>query len=261
LLWPGKLIHPPGGPPLTDADVCLLSELTACPAEKRLASAALCKVRDLVGDDRAAELYMKAVDLSPGNRPAWMGLAELGAARKLTRDQVNKVAEVVQRFAVQRYPDFAFAVYQRIISGRSVDEQLAAIDNMARQFALRPDLVATVRVAQGDLLRSANRPKEALAAYTDAMSDARRIGPVLTQAMARVDAMLRATGETKRLVGIYRDVWGRTPPPEPSGYADITPFCVIGHRYAALLKETGEAGAANAIEQRLAAYEKQPPKG
>ena len=255
MFWSGQVIDPQGGPPATDADVCLLAELTASPAANRLASTALCKSRDLVDDRRAPELYMRAIDLSPGNRPAWMALAQLGADRKLTIPEIDRVTEVLHRFAVERYPDFAFAVFRRIIAGRSVDEQLVAIANLARLFAVRPDLVATVRVAQGDLLRDANRSKEALAAYTDAMADAQRTGPVLPQAMDRADGLLRASGEKVKLAALYQSVWSRTPPPQPSGYAEVTPFCVIGHRYAALLRDMGRAAEANAVEQRVGRYE------
>lgn len=255
MFWSGQVVDPQGGPPATDADVCLLSELTASPAANRLASVALCKSRDLVDDRRAPELYMRAIDMSPGNRPAWMALAQLGADRKLTIPEIDRVSEVVHRFAVERYPDFAFAVFRRIITGRSTDEQLVAMANIARLFAVRPDLVAAVRMAQGDLMRDANRPKEALTAYTDAMSDGHRTGPILPQAMERADTLLRATGEKAKLAALYQSVWSRTPPPEPSGYAELTPFCIIGHRYAALLREMGRATEANAVDQRVGRYE------
>src|SRR5687767_7586006 len=73
LFWSGDVIDPQGGPPLKDAEVCLTAELTTTSIEQRLASAALCKARDLLGEDRVAATFMRAIDLSPGNRLAWVG--------------------------------------------------------------------------------------------------------------------------------------------------------------------------------------------
>jgi hypothetical protein len=257
LFWTGQVNDPQGGPPLSDADVSLMSELTSTAAEKRLASVMLYKSRDLLPPEQSAELFMKSIDLSPGNRQAWMGLAALGSEHKLDLQQTDRVTGVVHRFAVERYPDFAFAVYRKIISGRTVEEQLAAMTVIGRQFQLRPDLVATVEMAKGDLLRDNNRAREALAAYQQAMSDPTRIGLVLVEAAARADALLRAGGDMQKLVALYKSAWARTPTPQPSGYADLTPFCVIGHKYAEVLKQTGDQATAANVERRVMSYEGQ----
>ena len=252
LYWSGRVTDPQTGAALTDADVSLLAELSATKRPDRLASVALWKLRDLAAEDQLVDLYTHAINLSPGNRPAWISLAALGADGKLSDNESNGVADVVQRFAFARYPEFAFSVSRRLVDGRPPEVQLSALDRMAKTFAARPDLVATARIAQGDLLRAENRPDDALRAYGEVLTVHLKAGPVVLTAMQRVDEILRAEGDLKRLAGIYEKVWMNMPAPDANAFANETPYYTIGQRYAELLDTLGRGPAAKTVRAKLA---------
>lgn len=251
LYWSGKVIDPQSGASLSDADVAMLAELQSTGRLERLASVALWKLRDLVEEDRELELLMKAIDLSPGNRPAWIGLAALGASGKLSQAQAAKVAEVVQRVAFGRYPEFAFSINRRLVEGRPAAEQLKAYERVIRTFSARPDLVAAARIAQGDLLRDQNRRASALKAYGDVLMHHLKAGPIVLTAVERTDEMLREDGKLDQLADIYAHVWAKMPAPKPSAFANTSPYYMLGERYAALLEQMNRTSAATVVRRKL----------
>lgn len=251
LYWSGTVIDPQTHQVLTDADVALSAQLLETSPADRLASAALVKLSDRAAEERRAEIYTAAIDLSPGNRNAWMALADLGAAGKLTDEQANRVVDVIGRFALKDYPDFAFAVCCRMIDGRDAEQRMAALEKMERMFVQRPDLVAAAIVARGDLLHKLNRADEALAAYSDALTRNILAGPIVLTAIQRADALLRERHELPRLAELYETTWRQLPEPEPSVFAVTTPYYKVGEQYAALMKDMGDTAKERAITQQL----------
>jgi hypothetical protein len=260
LYWAGAVRDPQTHRTLTDADVSLLAELQHTDSTERLASVALCKAAGLdalARDHRAvADLYRAAIDLSPGNRAAWMGLADMAADGRLGARDAQAFAEVVNRFAQKNYPDFAFAVLRRTVAGSDPRDQLDALARIGRSFGDRPDLAAAAAVAQGDLHREAGRDEDALRAYDEVFTQHMQAGPVVLTAMDRVDALLRDRDELKQLAGIYKKVWAKMTVPDTSAFVTTTPFYVLGARYAELLKTMGDERGEKGVRARLASLER-----
>lgn len=251
LYWSGSVIDPQTHQALTDADVSLSAQLLETSAADRWASMALVKMCDTAPDESRAEVYMSAIDLSAGNRSAWMALADLGAAGKLSEPQSRRVVDVVSRFALKQYPDFAFAVCRRMVSGREPAVRLSALARMEQLFVQRPDLVAAAIVDRGDLLREQGRPEEALGAYTDVLTRNILAGPVVLTAIQRADALLREKNEIGRLAKLYEQVWPQLPEPEAGVFAVTTPYYKVGEQYARLMKDSGDQAKLREITERL----------
>jgi hypothetical protein len=249
--WLGRVIDPQTREAITDADVSLLAELQYSTPRNRLTSDALCKVADLLGDTRKPELYMQAITLSSGNPRAWHALAKLGADLKLDAQDAARLRAAIERFAVKRYPDFALDLLIASISGRGTDQQLKQLEDMRPLFTSRPDLLAKIRMTQAERYRLDKRPAEALAVYGDVLDHYLNIGPIVLEAMDRVDQMLHEKGALDRLAAIYRTVWQRMPQPESSIVVQGTPFYRVGSHYRELLEELGQTAAAVSVQARL----------
>jgi hypothetical protein len=249
--WRGRVIDPQTREAITDADVSLLAELQYAKPRERLVSDALCKLSDLVDEARRAELYMRAIDLCAGNPRPWHAMARLGAQMKLTGEQTAALRAAVEKFAIKRYPDFAFNILLSSISGRGTDQQLKLLASMRPQFTARPDLLAKIRLAEGDLYRRENRPAQAMAAYGDVLDRHLNIGPIILDAMGRADDLLSEMHEIPRLIALYKLVWQRMPQPEASIAVQGTPFYRIGARYRDLLNEVGQPVLAQTVQSRL----------
>jgi tetratricopeptide (TPR) repeat protein len=245
---------------ITESDVSLLAALAGSKPADRLASVALRKSRDLVAPEQQMALLTKAINLSPGNRGAWMVLADLGAASKLSEQQMTKVTEVVTQFAAKPYPDFAAEALMRMNSGRGTDQQIKALDAARNLFRDRPDLVAEIRLAQAKLLTAAKRTPEALNAYGQVLAGNRQFGPILLTALEQIEALLRQQNELPRLSAIYKQTWEGMPTPQITVGAAGTPYFIIGERYIAVLKQLGNEPEATRVQSRLDAVNRPATK-
>jgi hypothetical protein len=249
--WRGAVQDPRTRDRITDSDVALLAELLNTTPENRVLSSALCKAADLVEPERRADVYTRAVNLSPGNRDAWALLARLGAERKLSDAQMTKAMQVVAKFAAKAYPDFAYETIKTLNSGRGAEQQVKALKDARALFGQRPDIQASIRLAEGDLLKDQKKPAQAMGIYTEVLQRYNNAGPIVLEALDRLDALLREHNELAKLASIYKDVWQRFPQPTRGGYIRSTPFYLVAERYMSLLKEIGDAPEAARVQQRL----------
>lgn len=250
LYWKGSIQDPQTREMMSDSDVGLLAELARTNNRDRLASRALCKSADLAPVGQAPAVYMKAIDLSPGNRDAWLRLAALGADLKLSDHQFNAVTQVMARFAAKPYPDFAFDILLKLNSGRGTNQQLAALKH-ARTLFNRTDLLASIRMAEGDLMRANQQPSAALTAYGEVLTNYHNAGPIVLAALDRTEQLLREAGQLQRLAAIYGQTWQRLPLPKPTAYVRSTPYYVVARRYIDVLEEIGADAEAQRVRLRL----------
>ncbi len=253
--WFADIRDPQTHAKLTDADVGLLAELQNSSPDQRLESSLLMRLADLVPETQLPDFYITAIQLSAGNRPAWEALADLGALGKLSKTQTDNVATVVQRNAARPYPDFACAILMKMASGFQIDQQITALNQVANMFRTRPDLVAKVRITEGDLLHAAKRDNEAVNAYGDILTNDLNAGPLIVDAMDRVAQIMQDTNQQPRLAKIYATVWPRMQMPDPSAYVSETPYYQIGSEYADLLDTLGDHVDAKSVRTRLASLQ------
>ncbi len=256
LYWTGKVTDPQTRNEISESETSMLGELQNTTPAQRAKALAIIRSLDLFEPARQVDLVLQALNLSAGDREAWLKLADLGAFGAMSADQVKQVAEVVKKFASKQYADLAFQVYQRMLAGKPNLEQLEQYDVIAAIFKDRPDLVATVRVEQGKLHRALKRNDAALKAWGDVLTNHLYAGPIVLEALRLTDEMLREQKDLRRLAGIYDRVFSQIPRPTPSAFAQYAPYCVVGLRYAELLDDMRDRANAQKVRMRVAAYDK-----
>jgi hypothetical protein len=253
LLWSADITDPQTHENLTDADVSLLSALQEVDPETRLLSALLLKSADLLPPERQFELAIREVEVSPGNRAAWVALADLGAKNQLNDSQQSVAFQELARSLVQHYPDFACQAMMRMVEGQPTLRQASSLERVAQSFPTRPDLRARVRLQQADLLEAVGHYNEAFVALNDVLTNDLNAGAIILPAMRRMDALVRKHGVLSQLVQIYDRTWTRMPVPDRSSYVYRTPYYVIGKTYLDLLQSLGDQSAAQGVRNRLMA--------
>jgi hypothetical protein len=220
-----------------------------------LGSHALIRAYDLAPEGQKFPLAARAVDLSPGNREAWLRAAEVCAQLKADDKQTETLRNVVTKFALPNYPDFAYAVLTQAASGRGGLQQLDALEAMKPLFRQRVDLQARLRIAQANILRQNKQLDRAMKLYGEVLTDYSLAGRVVFEALDAVDKVLRDDRDLWRLAAIYEHTWKRLPRPSQTVMVRATPFYEVGKRYESLLRELGDEQAAVRVASQLSAFE------
>jgi len=250
--WSGTVIDPQTGQTLTDGEAAMEGEWSVATPVHRMLSLAITQSLDLLDQpEKKITACKAALEAAPGNLAAWTALVDECAKPQTPLATVQEVAEVVQRFAVGRYDDFAFKSFATMASGQKPQEQLTIMDRVGKLFPDRPDLLADLAMRKGDALQKMARPVDALDIYLKVLKISMQYGPVALEAMARVDGLLRPAGKMRDLTEHYRFAWTRMNNPEASGYAWTTPWYIMGERYAKILEETGDAAAAQKVRTAI----------
>jgi hypothetical protein len=251
LFWSANIVDPQTHGTLTDADVGLLAELQNVSPATRQVSALELKLADLLPAPRRVDLYLREIEICPGNRSAWVALDNLGAKLQLTPAQTDTFGRDVDRFLTQSYPDFACQMLVHLVSGEPAPDQVNSLDVIAQKFPQRPDLKARVRLIQADLLLSRHQDEIAMRALTDVLTNDLNAGPIIQSALQRVDKLMRQYNNLPGLANIYSNVWGKLPLPDRSAYVYWTPYYLIGKTYMALLESMGRPADADVVRQKL----------
>jgi hypothetical protein len=248
--WPGTTSDPQTQESVTEADVMILAEVPATSIKARLASEAMMKSADLLEKEKLLSLYEAAIELSAGDREAWFALADAAASQRINDQDAAGVVNLVRRLLRQKQPEFAAEILRRAWQGRGTDEQLAEYDKIVTMFSERPDIAAAALIAKGDVLAPI-RPRDAASAYNRAMTLAAGDGPMMLEAVNRLDALLRTAHDLPDLLAAYEQAMSRLLSPPPTVYGDTTPFYLLGEQFAALMEETGNAPGAKQLRDRL----------
>lgn len=256
LYWTGQVADPQTRNTISESETALLAELQNTTPTQRMRALAMVRSVDLLEPEKQVDLLLSAINLSAGDRQAWHKLGELGAAGKLTPDQANQIASVVESFASKQYADLAYQVYLKMISGKSNIEQIQLLDKLVGVFKQRPDLIAAIRVEQGKMFRGLKQTDRAINAWGDVLTNHLYAGPAVMEAMQLTDDLLREEKQGKRLLAIYEHVFARVPRPTPSPFSAYTPYCQIGVKYAYLLDDAGDRAGAQQVRQKVAIFDK-----
>lgn len=251
LYWSADIPDPQTHEKLTDADVGLLTDLQKVDSDTRLLSAALLRLTDLVPGRQRFDIAMREIEVCPGNRPAWLSLAEMGADNRLTPAQTEQLGAAIDRYLLQTYPDFALQVMIRTVSSQTPLTEVDTLDRIGQLFPSRPDLRARVRLAQADLLVNQHRDDDAFRALTDILATDMNAGAIILQAMDRIDKLMRAHDNLPGLARLYSQTWPRMPAPDKSSYVYSTPYYVVGKVYLKLLEDLGDQSDAQNVRNRL----------
>ena len=142
-------------------------------------------------------------------------------------------------------------VHHRI--GRGIAPARERADRRHEHVALLHERPHGLRLRHvGDLHLQNKQPAEALSAYGEVIERNTAIGPVVMEAMQRVDKMLRDANHLPELANAYGIVWQRMPQPEASVIVRATPFYWRVHAFGSRVGRLGLPGARDHV--RLARY-------
>lgn len=256
MYWTGQVENPQTRQNISEAETSLLGELQNTTRDQRLQALALMRALDLFEPARQVDVLLRSLNLCPADREAWLKLGELGSAGVLTDQQTSQVMETVRQFAARPYADLAYEVYRRIISGKSNLQQINLLDQLAKVFGQRPDLVARIRIEQGKNYKSLKQIDRALSSWGEVLTRHLYAGPIVLEALELTDQTLRERGQGRELLAVYERVFNNIPKPTPSAFAAFTPFCQIGVKYADLLDEAGNRSEAQKVRQQVGVFDK-----
>ena len=236
--WSGMVRDPQTGKDISQDNVSILGPLAHVPAEQRMRSRLLHLLCAVAPRRMQVELCMEAIDLSPGNRAAWLHLMDMGRDGDLTVDELDEVTALIRRHVREPHAGFICNVFMHVISTRSAEQQLDALNKAMGWFVLRPDLAGRVRIRQGDLLASMTRFDAAFKVYERVATASLDHQPTNVLALDRLDELCRLRRNKQALADVYYDAWRRMAPPKRHlPYVTGTPWYCIGLRYLALLDE------------------------
>lgn len=279
----GVVEDPQTRQPISDSGVGLLAELIGTRAEDRYTAIALTDaakrlaamdagsgvkapflaatdsgptpppVRSASPEDQLA-LLETGLRSCPGYAPAWYIVGDLARDKKITEGQIRIWAAMVQRLTGQKYPDFTMDILKPMIAAiPEVLEQNRLWESAFRLVQQRKDLAAEIRVAQGQLWETQGDSRKAGKCYEDVITRFVNAGPFALEALDRTAAMLRESGMSDKVIGLYESTWGRTE--KPSGMAGVfmsqSNWYQIGKAYAVQLRAAGQTHKADEVEGQL----------
>lgn len=221
-------------------------------ASRNRAPARLLRSPDSVNDQ--LELLEAGLTASPGYARGWFQMGALAADGVLSLPQKKRWAGVLDRLCGSRYPEFSLDVLMPMIqSVDDVEEQNALWNAAFAKFQRRLDLAAEIRMAQGEMWEKAGQPDNAGDCYLDVINRYANAGPMVHDALAQAEALLRKNGEAQRVPELYIQTWNRVQPPaEMAGMFVVqSNWYRIGAATADRLQEAGYAEDAARIRVRI----------
>lgn len=283
----GKVMDPQTRKDIPDSYVSVLAEMIGTRAIDRLTGAALVDAADrLIALDKdsqklepaafpqdatitnlrttprsattsdALALTELALRQSAGYPPAWFVIRDLANDSKLSMQDKQRWAQVLQRLGAAKYPDFTLAILTPMIQTVSDPAEQNAMWNAAfSMFQSRFDLAASIRMQQADLWETQNDTAKAGACYMDVIQRYADAGPFVLEALKHAEKLLTDSGQADKVLLLYQACWARTVPP-PADYSQIlaeSNWYRVGKMYADKLRAAGNAAAADAILDKLKA--------
>ena len=249
--WRGTVIDPQTHGQLLDSELVQLADLQSVSGEQRLESVAVWKLLTAAEEAKQPDLLLKAMELSPGNLRAWQTLNALTAKRKLNDVQTEAYVAAIEKYAVPRNGPFALEMYLPLVQPHGTLQQLPLLDRAAKWFAGQPDVLARIKLEQGNAQLKLKRPDLALVAFKEAINLQPRCSPMVLEGFQRIDKLFRDNKDLPHLLELYGQAWPRLDRPRPTPYSRSVPYVLIGDLYVQALSDAGRKNDASRIQAMI----------
>ncbi len=233
--WSALIVDPQSRENWSDGDAMLLAELAGVSLDHHLLSRAIERSIDLAPAENRAELLKQAIEFAPGNRDAWLKLADALSQDQPDGQALNGLIAAIQRFAINRYDEFGYELFVRMIQGYEPRAKLNLMQRASRMFSHRPDLVARSQIEMGKIFVEMDLADRALRTWSNLAARSASQPPIVLDAMDQIDKTLTQQGKTEELAVYLANTWQRMNVPKPSGYVWTTPWYLVGSRYSEVL--------------------------
>jgi hypothetical protein len=206
-----------------------------------------------VGIDQELKLLAMALREFDGFLPAWITVRELAADRKLTPAHKQAWFALIEKHAVNKYPDFAHEMFVAMIQSSDLSSQPRLWEMAAKMFSGRPDLVASVRMNEAEMWEFAKNPAKAFACYEDIINRFANDGPFVLAALEKAEQLLRDSGRARGIPSLYDSAWRRITPPGrmSSPFMMQSNWYKVGVLYIAKLEEAGLTADAAKVRTKM----------
>jgi hypothetical protein len=273
----GVLTDPQTGQRITDRQLELrLHTVGVNPPAKRQAALivqALPMLREKVPLGAKEELAFlgKVIRLSPGNEEAWRAVASLSKEKRIDKQQVKAMMQMVDKLFVTfaMFPDFTWEVFDDLITFQNDSKQRPLLYGRLVQLyeqAARPDLACEARLKYADYLIAEARHKEAVEGLALTIKRFPDEGRYVPKMLDKLEKACRSVDDSAgHLVRFYQQFLPLVPPLRDDR---VSPYCVeIYHRAIQVFQQNGRKDLAALCEARLAQIQaagrqsKEPSKG
>jgi tetratricopeptide (TPR) repeat protein len=206
------------------------------------------------GIDGSLELLKMAVLQNKGYPRPWFAVRKLTLDGKLSMAQKKEWRDAVLNVCGAKYPDFALALLEPIITTvEDPAQQNQWWDTAFAMFQNRWDLAASIRMHQAKLWEDQKQPAKAGQYYEDVINRYTNAGPFVLEALAAAEKLLE--GKPDKILKLYEQTFARATKPEPSAFADQSNWYNIGQQYVTKLRAAGQTAKADKVlgELRTAA--------
>ncbi|MCA9305852.1 MAG: hypothetical protein KDA16_04940 [Phycisphaerales bacterium] len=261
---------------ISDSDVSVLAEMIgASPRDVRRATAFLDAARrmdDLARsrgypppapaglDDMKARgaaigdqlnLIEQSLRLCPGYTNSWHRVADLARARRLSLDDKQRWAEVLDRLCKNRYPDFTVDILSPMIDTiEDVKDRDTFWERLGKTCGKRKDLVAYCKIEQGKMWEKTGEKGKAYDCYKAVIDEFINDGPFALEALQRAESMLEDAKRGDVLLELYAHAYSRTTKPDFAAvFATQSNWFKIGNRYVYWLERASDRRAQNIKSQ------------
>jgi len=210
----------------------------------------------------AYELLLRSLGTCAYSRESWMTLAELAEGGKLSEEQTARSVDLLFKYTLRDFPDFTEMCLERFLNSVKDPVRKAAILGRAfTAFKERPDLASEIKVAEGDLLLSQGKVKEAVVAYCWPLAEFPEEGHATGAVEERIEKLSEHVADKAELAKIYRSLLDsilRNAGNKSEGLTTI--FQTLSVKLIALYRELGQEKDAALIEKVAGAYLASRPK-
>lgn len=195
-----------------------------------------------------------ALHQSDGYSPAWFLIRDLAKDSKLTIADKKHWADLLNRLAGTKYPDFTLSVLAPMIETIEDYKEQNSLWNAAfAMFQKRFDLAAEIRMSQAKVWEAQNNTANAGACYMDVIERYSNAGPFVIDALKHAEKLLKESNRGEKVVTLYEQTWSQIQPPGEMAQQFTTEsnWYRVGKMYAAKLKEAGDAAKAQDVLDAL----------
>ncbi len=235
-LWPlesdGVIRKPP------EVDPSIASATSVEPHERR--------------ESRQLWLIEQSLRRYPANEFTWESFRRVAQLGRMDLDAKKRWTEIVDALCGTAYPDFSFSILAALVS--SVDdasEQHRIWNRLFRNFQQRADIAAEIRMRQGKLWEREGDLLKAGQCYEDIIKRFPNTGYLIVHALNAAENILQKGNRQDLILALYQQAWGRMQAPENRSvyFTRGTPWWMVGHRFAELLSQHGQAQLAAEVQR------------
>jgi hypothetical protein len=185
--------------------------------------------------------------------PAWRLVVDLRKNDRLSVESLDQFLTVLITKTAKDFPDQSCQMVLELAPTLpDADRREKAYKKSLAVYGQRPDLKGRILLALGDDARQQGQKAKALAAYLAAANDCIQVPEVALRAASACEELLTTENKAAAALRLYQTLFAKTRKEDcAEEFRKQTSNYKLGTRLAELLRDAGQAGAADKITAGL----------